>query len=240
MAKTSQDIKAAMPHAEEVEDEGTMGNSQAKLNNKWFSNVKGVIVRCGNYERHKQNARAYYLALLVNLFNNFIKSEAIEVATVRNQSEILELLSRMLEKYGINWFWDPDQEDPLSGHECNLLMYSRDQIIRLVLDLAFEACEKQNDALGLRALRIACIPYFRNKSRAATSKYGRYLISDLVIEKAASPRSRMRMDMYVTTNPSGTRGGGMYRDKFNEGSTCNVDRFTDKIFAKKKLQIWGA
>ena len=26
----------------------------------------------------------------------------------------------------------------------------------------------------------------------------------------------MRMDLYVTTNPSGTRGGGMYRDKFNE------------------------
>ena len=82
-------------------------------------------------------------------------------------------------------------------------------------------CEKENDALGLRALCIISIPYFRNKSHAARSKYGRYLIADQVIYKKASPRSRMRMDLYVTTNPSGTRGGGMYRDKFNEGSTCN-------------------
>ena len=221
MAKTSQDIKAAMPHAEEVEDEGTLGNVMAKLNNKWFSNFKDIIVKCGNYERHKQHARAHKLALLENLFTNFIKSEAVELAAVRTESEILKLLARMFEKFGVCWYWDPDHEDPLAGHECNLLMYSRDQIIRLVLDLAFEQCEKENDALGLRALCIISIPYFRNKSHAARSKYGRYLIADQVIYKKASPRSRMRMDLYVTTNPSGTRGGGMYRDKFNEGSTCN-------------------
>ena len=142
MAKTCQDIKAAMPNAEEVEDEGTLGNGQARLHNKWFTNVKNVIVRCGNYEKFKQHVRAHNLALLANLFSNFIKSEAIDVSTVRRQSEILELLSRMLEKYGIQYFWDPEYEDPLSGHDCNLLMSSRDQIIRLVLDLAFEACEK--------------------------------------------------------------------------------------------------
>ena len=34
MAKTSQDIKAAMPNVEEVEDEGTLGNGQARLHNK--------------------------------------------------------------------------------------------------------------------------------------------------------------------------------------------------------------
>ena len=35
--------KAAMPQAEEVEDEGTLGNAQALLN-KWFSNAKTVVV----------------------------------------------------------------------------------------------------------------------------------------------------------------------------------------------------
>ena len=58
MAKLGLDVKAAMPQAEEVEDEGTLGNAQALLNNKWFSNAKNVIVRVGNYERHKQSVRA--------------------------------------------------------------------------------------------------------------------------------------------------------------------------------------
>ena len=35
--------KAAMPQADEVEDEGTLGNAQALLN-KWFSNAKTVVV----------------------------------------------------------------------------------------------------------------------------------------------------------------------------------------------------
>ena len=46
-----------MPQAEEVEDEGTLGNAQALLN-KWFSNAKTVVIRVGNYERHKQSVRA--------------------------------------------------------------------------------------------------------------------------------------------------------------------------------------
>ena len=54
--------KAAMPQAEEVEDEGTLGNAQALLN-KWFSNAKTVVVRVGNYKRHKQSVGTYNMAL---------------------------------------------------------------------------------------------------------------------------------------------------------------------------------
>ena len=189
MAKLGLDVKAAMPQAEEVEDEGTLGNAQALLNNKWFSNAKNVIVRVGNYERHKQNVRAYNMALLANMFSNFAKSRSAEVAAVRTQSQALELVSEMFAAFGIQWFWNPEAVDPLAQHECHLLKYSRDKIIRLVLDLGMEMCERENDALGLRGLRIALIPYFRNKTKAATSKYGRYLITDLVVEKSASPRS---------------------------------------------------
>ena len=53
----------------------------------------------------------------------------------------------------LDWYWDPEFDDPLAGRECNLLMSVRDQMIRLVLDLAYDACEKENDALGLRGLR---------------------------------------------------------------------------------------
>ena len=39
---------------------------------------------------------------------------------------------------------------------------------------------------------------------------------DLVVELAASERTRRRMDLYVVINPSGTAGGGLFRDKFEE------------------------
>ena len=37
-----------------------------------------------------------------------------------------------------------------------------------------------------------------------------------VIELSASDRSRARMDILATVNPSGTKGGGEYRDMYNE------------------------
>ena len=211
MAKTHLDIKAGMPSEDEVEDRGTLGNAKTIIGATSFTNVKKDQVRCGNYERHHQILRAYQLAGLGNMFSNFVKSTSTVLATVRSMGNIQQFVTSMLERYGVAWFWDPEYDDPLAGRKCNLLMSLRDQMIRLVLDLAYDACEKENDALGLRGLRRVSIPYFRNKSKAATSKYGRYLICDLVHELSASERSRFRMDMYVTTNPSGTRGGGMAR-----------------------------
>lgn len=39
---------------------------------------------------------------------------------------------------------------------------------------------------------------------------------DLVVELSSSERTRKRMDVYVTINPSGTAGGGLFRDKYEE------------------------
>ena len=81
-------------------------------------------------------------------------------------------------------------------------------------------CERENDADGLRILRRIMVPYFRNKSKEATSLYARYTLIDLVMEHSASDRTRARMDYLVCVNPSGIRGGFMFRDKYrasNEG-----------------------
>ena len=37
-----------------------------------------------------------------------------------------------------------------------------------------------------------------------------------MIEESSSARSRARMDMLATINPSGVKGGYLYRDLFNE------------------------
>ena len=211
MAKESLDVNAGMPNIEDVEDRASLGNGMSMVAGSWFSNQKKDIVRVGMYERTKQHHQAWQLACLSNLFSNFCRSEGVIEATVRSQVDIKKLLMDMFAKYGIIFYWDPDFVDPLADHACDLLRHCRDQVIRLLLTLALESCEKENDALGLRALRRVFIPMFRNQSIAATSKYGRYLICDMVHEAAASERTRMRMDLLVTTNPSGTKGGGMAR-----------------------------
>ena len=84
-------------------------------------------------------------------------------------------------------------------------------MVRFLWNLAYEACSKENDSLGLRALRRVVIPLFRNKSKAAVSKYALYTTIDLVVDLSASKRSQVRMDQLATVNPSGTLGGGMAR-----------------------------
>ena len=211
MAKTCLDVNSGMPNVEDVEDRGSLGNGMGTVAGSWFSNQKKDIVRVGMYERTKQHHQAWQLACLNNLYDNFCRSEGINEATVRSRADVEKLLTKMFLKYGIHFYWDPDRVDPLADHPCDLLRHCRDQVIRLILTLALESCEKANDALGLRALRRVFIPMFRNQSVQAKSKYGRYLICDMAHEAAASERTKMRMDILVTTNPSGTKGGGMAR-----------------------------
>ena len=43
-----------------------------------------------------------------------------------------------------------------------------------------------------------------------------FTVIDLVVELSESIRTKQRMDLYVVVNPSGTRGGGLFRDKYEE------------------------
>ena len=90
-------------------------------------------------------------------------------------------------------------------------------VSRLLLSLAFDCCEAEGDAEGLRAFRRVMVCYFlAHKPNRLDSKYASFTLIDLVVELAESERTRKRMDLYVTINPSGTPGGGLFRDKYME------------------------
>ena len=90
-------------------------------------------------------------------------------------------------------------------------------VARLLLSLAFDVCESEGDAEGLRALRRMMVCYFlAKKPHRLDSKYASFSLIDLIVELSASERSRRRMDLYVTINPSGTPAGGLFRDKYEE------------------------
>ena len=102
-------------------------------------------------------------------------------------------------------------------------------VTRLILSLVFDVCESEGDAEGLRALRRVMVCYFLAKSPGRlVSKYASFTLMDLVVELSASERSRKRMDLYVTINPSGTPGGGLFRDKFEEHCIRSVKSFLKK------------
>ena len=104
----------------------------------------------------------------------------------------------------------------LSVREINLKL-CKDMVSRFLLSLAFDVCEAEEDAEGLRALRRVMVCYFlANKPERLDSKYASFTIIDLAVELSESQRTRKRMDHYVTINPSGTAGGGLFRDKFME------------------------
>ena len=149
------------------------------------------------------------MGLVDSMFETYIQDRGIEVALVKSRRDVEKLLESMLEHYGCNWIWDPNYVDPMSEVECDLFQVSRDQVIRLLHSLAFSQCEHENDAVGLRALRRISIVTFRSKS--SKSKYALYLLLDLVIELSASERSKARMDYLCCVNPSGVKGGYLFR-----------------------------
>ena len=90
-------------------------------------------------------------------------------------------------------------------------------VTRFLLSLAFDHCEEEGDAEGLRGLRRVMVGYFlAKKPERLDSKYAAFTMIDLIVELSASQRTRKRMDLYVTINPSGTPGGGLFRDKYEE------------------------
>ena len=212
MNKLGIDIGAGMPDETYNEDILSLKHVMTLLNAHWFTGVQKNINKTGMFEKHKQYHEAYQLAALVNMYENYLKSEGIQESSIKSKSDIENFLRGMLDRYGCKWYWDPrNPDDPLTNTKCDLMIALRDQVIRLLWDLAFTACEKHNDSKGLRTLRRISVAFFRNKAKAATSKYALYTFLDLVVDLSASERSRRRMDCYVTVNPSGTVAGGMSR-----------------------------
>ena len=211
MAMRAQDILVALPDPNNVDDPGTMSHANAVMGiNHWFPRTKKKIVRDGNYERCHQHLKAFQGAHLINMWDNFIKEGGIEVGLLRTEGDVLRTLDAMMEHYGARYWWDPDFVDPLTGKD-DLFKSSRDQVIRLVLNLTSSQAEHENDALALLALRRTSIAFFRSKS--SKSKYALHLLLDLVIELGASERTRQRMNNLVTVNVSGVKGGYMFRSE---------------------------
>jgi hypothetical protein len=198
-----------------------------KLSLPWFSALTRVKVtnkakeikkNDSSFERHDQFLAEVQTSYLLNMFDNYQMVDKDKLAAVDSYESALTFVLGMLDAYDVQLFFDPEKPLPEKRRgEDDMYVYCRDMVTRFVLSVVFDICEEEGDAEGLRALRRVMVGYFLAKRpERQDSKYAAFTLLDLIVELAASERTRKRMDLYIVINPSGTRGGGLFRDKFQE------------------------
>ena len=218
MKKVCQDYSACMRSDINFDDKLSLpwlaALTRAKVSNK----AKDIKKNDSSFELHDQFITAVQSNYLLNMFDNFVEENAGLLRDVSDTESAVDFVLTMLAKFGIQICYDPRKAatDKVEG-EDDLFAYCKDMVERLLLSLCYDVCEEEGDAEGLRALRRVMIPYFlAQKPGRQDSKYAAHTLIDLVVELAESERTRRRMDLYVVINPSGTAGGGLFRDKFEE------------------------
>ena len=188
--------------------------TRVKVTNK----AKEIKKNDSSFERHDQFLAEVQISYLVNMFDNYQLVNKDKLEAVNSYDSAVSYILDLLDAFNIQLFFDPNKPLPEKKKgEDDLFYYCRDMVTRYLLSLAFDVCEEEGDAEGLRALRRIMVGYFLAKRpERQDSKYAAFSMIDLVVELAASERTRKRMDLYVVINPSGTRGGGLFRDKFQE------------------------
>ena len=194
--------------------------TRVKVTNKG----KEIKKNDSTFERHDQFLAEVQKSYLLNLFDNYQEKDKQKLVKVDSFESAVNFVLKMLDEYNIQLFYDPTKPLPAKQKgEDDMFIYCRDMVTRYLLSLAFDVCEEEGDAEGLRALRRVMVGYFLAKRpERQDSKYAAFTMIDLVVELAASERTRRRMDLCVVVNPSGTLGGGLFRDKFEEHCVRSV------------------
>ena len=148
---------------------------------------------------------------LISGFKSFIKD--VDLSSVsKDFLGCKYLITEYLSRSDITYFFDSEATKKKEVFD-DLLEHVKDVCERTVLSLVFDKMEEEADSLGLQALRIVMIPYFLGRKEKQDSKYASTLLTDLVMELSASPRTRERMNQLVCVNPSGRPGQAIARDK---------------------------
>ena len=88
---------------------------------------------------------------------------------------------------------------------------------RFLVCLSLDMVEAEGDAEGWMTVRRLMVSYFlAHNLNKQDQKYAMFTMFDLVVEQSASPRTQARMKYYMSINVSGTRGGGLFMDKWCE------------------------
>ena len=186
--------------------------TRVKVTNK----AKDIKKNDSTFERHDQFLAEVQIGYVLNMFDNHMMENKDKLDAVKSFESAVTFVLDMLDAYDIQLYYDPQKELPEMEVD-DMYVYCRDMVTRYLLSLVYDVCEEEGDAEGLRALRRIMVCYFLAKSpERQDSKYAAFTLIDLIVELSSSERTRKRMDLYCVINPSGSKGGGLFRDKFQE------------------------
>ena len=125
-----------------------------------ISNKAETIKRCGNFELHDQFITECGFQLLVNAFENYLLEKPAAL-NINDSTSAKELVLDFLSDSGIQLFLDLENSEENETEQFDdLLVYSKDLCTRTVLSMVCDKMEEEEDALGLRGLKMTLIPYF--------------------------------------------------------------------------------
>ena len=178
-----------------------------------FSNQAENIKRCGEFEKHDQFVLAVGTEMLIIAFKFFMSKYTYPLE--KTTLGAINLILKFLDVSDIKYFGNPQNFDEKDRFD-DVLSSCRDICGRTVLSLVTDKTEHEGDGLGIRVVRRVMIPYFLNKKIVQSSKYTSSLLSDLVNFMGQSERTKRRIDLLATCNPTRGRGKNLARDQVNE------------------------
>ena len=148
-------------------------NFDDKLSLPWLTSLTRVKVankakdikkNDSTFERHDQFIAEVQKSYLVNMFDNYQNNKIGKLEAVASNESAVAFVLDMLDAFNIQLYFDPNK--PMAERqkgEDDLFMYCRDMVSRFLLSLAFDVCEEEGDAEGLRTLRRIMVSYFLAK-----------------------------------------------------------------------------
>jgi hypothetical protein len=240
MNKSIMDLECGMQTVVNIEDELSLGYFRTVLGLNKITNKADTIKRCGEFERHDQFLLEIGKEILIDAFKTFLSTN--EDPVIKTADGAKSLILRFLSDSDIKYFYDKENYDEKHKFD-DVLSNCRDLAGRTVLSLVADKVEHEGDGPGIRAVRIAMIPYFLNKKIIQSSKYAIALLSNLVNYKGSSERTKQRIDLLATCNPTGGVGKCLARDQVNEHKVKMVkesvrglhSQLSDSILSKTVL-----
>ena len=157
---------------------------------------------------------------LANMYDNYIRLHPDALTTVVDEASSLAFVVSLLNSYGVleGMVFNPDEVAVAKQlGEDDLFSTYQGIVTRFLPSLALDLCEQEGDGEGLLAVERLMVSYFLASNLSSQNvKYADFTLFDVVLLMSSSERTRQRYMENAVINPSGTRGGGMFWDKYCE------------------------
>ena len=132
-------------------------------------------------------------------------ASAATTAEEHSYEEAATLIQDFFQHFRISYFFRRNQNMPPPYYD-DKEENATDLLNIFLTNMMMKQAIKNGDAVGIRALKLALIPFFLAKNDKQTSKYALHLFKEHIDFVGADSLTKERLDRYATINISGIPG----------------------------------